>query len=634
VIRVLWSALTLLHLMVIALALSPSAFAVQPNEIIRIGDSPRINLQAKHTAYFVEHESLDPAQIISDSSIQWQQIHSKTINIGMQTSPMWFRFELHNTMATKVRRLIEIRWNNFEEIALYERYGNQAADQYTLAEKGQKSSSQLFYINLEPGQSTELFLRIKCQNQIFLPIFIWQQEVFTTAHANLLNWYFLAFGALLSLTLYNLSLFIFTREKTYFYYTFYAISVIIYELGMTGIGSRYVWDTLPWMHKNGFALGVNLCFFSAALFFREFLEIKSYTKWITIAWYVIVGYWALGLLSLVFLGWFPSFALESSLITCICAVIGTIWLLALGSISARYYAVAWGTLIVFTMATLSMIAGFTPYSEITEYCQMAGFLAEMLLLSIALAARINRERLHREQQQQETLILQMEISRERENKIRAQEHILKLEKETNLDLEKRVQVRTQELHQAMRDLQLANKEMSKLSVTDSLTQVHNRRYFDDVLDREITRASRSQKPLALILIDIDHFKQFNDNYGHLVGDECLRTVALALQNGISRKSDLVARYGGEEFAVILPDTNAAEAFTVAEKIRTTIQSLEFTHQGIRVPISASLGIATVVPDQAFRPTGLIQLADSALYQAKDQGRNRCVAVGNSHKRAN
>ncbi|WP_158319818.1 diguanylate cyclase [Alcanivorax sp. NBRC 101098] len=411
------------------------------------------------------------------------------------------------------------------------------------------------------------------------------------------------------------------------------VSVLQFARFITGIGSHYVWQQSAWMQKNGFALGVNLSFFTAALFFREFLDLKSYTRVITIAWYIITIYWALGLISLIGFGWFPGFALESSLLSCICAVIGTVWLLALGNISARYYAVAWGALLVCTMFTILMVAGILPYNDITEYSQMVGFLIEMLLLSIALAARINRERTQRELQQKNMLKLQMEINRERDNKIQAQEHILKLEKEAKQELEYRVQERTLELQKAMHDLQSANNEMARLTVTDSLTLLHNRRYFDEILEKELIRSNRSQQPVSLILIDIDHFKQFNDNYGHLVGDECLRAVALALKNEISRKSDLAARYGGEEFAVILPDTNGSQAITVAENIRNTIQNLVFKHQDLRIPISASLGIASVVADKGYTPSDLIEMADSGLYQAKNQGRNRCVAVGGARKQS-
>ncbi|MCK5789215.1 MAG: GGDEF domain-containing protein [Ketobacter sp.] len=173
-------------------------------------------------------------------------------------------------------------------------------------------------------------------------------------------------------------------------------------------------------------------------------------------------------------------------------------------------------------------------------------------------------------------------------------------------------------------LEIANRELAKLSVTDPLTKVHNRRYFDETLAREIERSSRTGQALSLILVDIDHFKQFNDLYGHLVGDDCLRLVAATLKEVASRSTDLVARYGGEEFAIVLPDTKQAEAYLVAERVRSKINQLNFIYKGKRIPISASLGVVGRVIASGEGGEAIIGAADKALYEAKNQGRNCSV----------
>lgn len=167
-----------------------------------------------------------------------------------------------------------------------------------------------------------------------------------------------------------------------------------------------------------------------------------------------------------------------------------------------------------------------------------------------------------------------------------------------------------------------------LSATDGLTQVPNRRLFDETLAREWHRALRDATPLALILVDIDHFKRYNDHYGHVAGDECLKQVAVAMRSSLHRAGDFVARYGGEEFAVILPATSTKQAVEIAEKIRLAVSALAIAHidNSVSATVSISLGVASTVPDRAGEGISLVQTADRALYLAKDGGRNRTVAA--------
>lgn len=169
--------------------------------------------------------------------------------------------------------------------------------------------------------------------------------------------------------------------------------------------------------------------------------------------------------------------------------------------------------------------------------------------------------------------------------------------------------------------------LERLTTQDHLTGISNRRRFDDYLEVEWRRAAREQVPISLISIDIDHFKAFNDHYGHPRGDHCLIHVARSLASCVTRPSDLVARCGGEEFACVLPATDSAGAEKLAEQMRAGIlaQCLEHAHSSTHSHVTISLGVATTVP-QADEPVqALIDLADAALYEAKSAGRNRYVA---------
>ncbi|MBF0573111.1 MAG: GGDEF domain-containing protein [Desulfamplus sp.] len=167
--------------------------------------------------------------------------------------------------------------------------------------------------------------------------------------------------------------------------------------------------------------------------------------------------------------------------------------------------------------------------------------------------------------------------------------------EINTQLEKKVEERTHELREANNKLSEINLKLASISITDGLTQIANRRHFDEIISQEYARHVRSQANLSLILLDIDHFKAFNDNYGHVNGDECLRQVARVIADCAVRPADLAARYGGEEFACILPETDSNGAVTVAENIRIGVMALKIPHKASKAAeyVTVSLGVITV-----------------------------------------
>jgi diguanylate cyclase (GGDEF)-like protein len=203
-------------------------------------------------------------------------------------------------------------------------------------------------------------------------------------------------------------------------------------------------------------------------------------------------------------------------------------------------------------------------------------------------------------------------------------------------LQKQLQEQNELLQQEIADrvtaeatLQKANQRLHELAIVDDLTQIANRRHFYEYFHQEWPRLLRENAPMSVILCDIDHFKLYNDTYGHLAGDECLQKVAHAIHSSVKRPADLVARYGGEEFGVILPNTLIEGAFILAEEMRQQVHDLKIPHA--RSPIdeyvSLSLGISHVIPSNDIHPEMLIGWADDALYDAKRQGRNRsCLKV--------
>ncbi|MBC7184761.1 MAG: diguanylate cyclase, partial [Marinobacter sp.] len=271
-----------------------------------------------------------------------------------------------------------------------------------------------------------------------------------------------------------------------------------------------------------------------------------------------------------------------------------------GQVLGGFYVLAWTPLLIGHLILALSKLGVMPRSFLTEFVPQLGVALEVILLSFAMAYRINLERRRRHE---------------------AQEQALAIQQQANQTLEMRVQERTEELERA-------NERLRSISLTDGLTQIANRRRFDQKLEEEWKRAQRHGHPLSLLLLDIDHFKRVNDELGHLVGDDCLSDVAARCAAEVQRSEDLLARYGGEEFSILLPATPEQGAAQVAERVRQAVaRSPVYSGAGVApVSLTISVGVATLVPGLDMEPQELIRQADDALYAAKEAGRNRVMAA--------
>ena len=202
----------------------------------------------------------------------------------------------------------------------------------------------------------------------------------------------------------------------------------------------------------------------------------------------------------------------------------------------------------------------------------------------------------------------------------------------NAELEERVRLRTGELLEANQKLAAANQQLQILSTIDSLTELLNRRSFEEQFVHEWRLNARRKTPLAILMIDIDFFKHYNDSLGHLAGDTCLQTVARTLSGTLRRPTDKTARYGGEEFVVLLSDTVPSAAMAIAESLRLAIENLAIPHpdSAISRVVTISIGIACCTPSIDAKPLDILDLADKALYMAKHNGRNQVTDASGCH----
>jgi diguanylate cyclase (GGDEF)-like protein len=207
--------------------------------------------------------------------------------------------------------------------------------------------------------------------------------------------------------------------------------------------------------------------------------------------------------------------------------------------------------------------------------------------------------------------------------------LLEQQQESQDLLEERVQERTLELHITLQELEEANRELEQKNTLDELTGLFNRRFYDQKILAEYRRSKRNLTPLSLLIIDIDHFKAVNDNYGHQMGDYCLVWLSNHLKKSLKRGSDMAFRYGGEEFCIILPDTDEKGAMVFAEALRKNIEHQACSHEDIEIALTISSGIFTYMQQDDVKPEQMFTRADKALYKAKHNGRNQTQVYKNS-----
>lgn len=580
----------------VTLAHSESSFTITGEDVINLGSG---------VSYLEDPSGALTADEVLKQTSGWKINQQDVFNKAYSDATWWLRLNLSNHSAQEDWLfVIEYPLLDYVNINIYKEDGTH--QRYAMGDRvpfGQRPENYRYFVvplTIPGNQSIQLLIQLKSTGAIDVPLKLWEPKAYAAHATNKMVLHGLYFGALIIIAVYNLLLYLAIGARSYIYYVGFVLSIGLFFAIMDGWAFQYFWPNSPGLNERSLIfIDALVCTFGA-LFARRFLDVPSFSKLLDRGLVLLVATaFIFTSLSLI-LPYSILIRLMTMLlaVSCVYALSCGIVALVNGKIEARYYIVAWITLFVGGISYALANIGVFPVNLFTLNAAQIGSALEMVLLSFALAERINHERAMR---------------------INAQQKALDLQIQNNAELELRVQERTAALEDAL-------KKLEDLSNTDQLTGIKNRRFMDYFLSMELNRAGRFGRSIVVMLLDVDHFKKVNDTHGHLVGDECLKEIARRTSQQACRASDLVARYGGEEFCVVLPETDAEGAIVVAEKIRKSVASETIATSSGPLSVSISIGVCVSRPQPKETISMILDKADKALYESKTQGRNRSTLV--------
>lgn len=584
------------------------AAALQP--VVLSPGMHRISLTA-HTAYRHDITSTDTAEnaFAHARAGRFKPLPGGKTAFGFQKGAFWFRVALRNDNPDETRWVLVQDYALSDKVDLYGRYADgrefsqRGGDSLPFSARSIPYRDPNFRIDIPYGETVELLVRVESQSSMQVPLELYTPFAFTSMSRDTQFVMGLYYGILLALFTYNLVLWLSLRDSSYFWYLFHISAFGLVLFTLNGFGFEYFWPNSTWLADKSVPLSICLALIGMQQFARTFLELPQRLPWGNRVSLALIAFFVLlGIASF----WLPyrvstPIASRAVLIGVLWIVIATFIVMRRGYAPARLFLLAWGMFLFGTSMFTVLAFGIVPKNFMTEYGVQIGSALEMLLLSIALGYRY--------------------ASLRNENE--------RIVNEANLQLERKVAQRTQEVRSALIQLEDAHRRLRDSSRRDGLTGLYNRTHFHDAFDRALEQGREDGKPLSVMMIDLDHFKQINDRYGHLAGDDCLRWAAQKIGQSLrAHESALLARFGGEEFVVALPGYDLPQAIAAAEQLRQKLVEEPCRSGDHTIRVSASIGVHTVDPSRLpdhhdGDASAMLAAADHALYNAKACGRD-CV----------
>ncbi|MFY9478832.1 MAG: diguanylate cyclase [Aquabacterium sp.] len=576
-----------------------------------IGD--QIQSVALGTELQVLHDpdgTLDVAHARADAT-RWRDHDRSTFSPGFSPGRWWVRVRVSNDQGQRLQAVLDIGSSLPDRIEVWQldMAGNVlrqdvAGDRVPLDEWPLRQRTPAFPVWLDAGEQRDLYLRLSSHDGL--------QEAITpvlrtaeaqASHAGNESLAFgLYFGLLMGMLAYNTFLCVSARSRAFGFYVLHLASFLVWSFTFRGFGLRYLWPEHPDLNNQILAASVGAAMATVGLFQIYYLDVRRQAPRL---FKLLVAVVVLNLLCML-PPLFGVYALSFGLIMLAgfaFVVVGgvcTLYLLSKGSRPAFYMTLSFAALSTGMLLYYFSVLGVLPAGWVTEYGLEVGASLQALLLAFGVADRLN------------TL---------KSQKLRAEHEALMAQKALATRLDALVRQRTEDLEQA-------NQRLAALSITDELTGAFNRRHFNQVFADEVARHQRHGTPLVFSLFDVDHFKAYNDRYGHQAGDEVLRSIAQAVRQRLRRSGDLLFRLGGEEFGVLLSVEHTLEGGrTFVEELCEAIEAMAITHEdSAHGVVTASFGLMLLGPqDTGLAPDAIYARADELLYQAKMDGRNRVAS---------
>lgn len=528
----------------------------------------------------------------------------QSLNFGFTSSTYWFRVKLINRNPSVSDWILEVPYPMLDYVDVYLAYrysdkemvSYRGGDLVPFSTRELKQPYMMYKVPLAGHEAATLLVRVQTGSSMQVPLVLWTSHALLQGQHRETIVMGAYFGTLAAMLIFNLMIYLAIRDVNYLYYVCFLASSLLFFGSLRGYAFQYLWPDSPGWGNIATPFSLGLISVAIIQFSREFLQLHVNLPRFELLFKGLLVVFVGVMLASFFLSY--TFAIQvgtlSTLVLSPLALAAGVLCLKKGVLHAKFYMLAWTVLLCFMFIYALKTFGALPQTFITENGLLIGTALEAILLSFALAHRLR-------------------VLREENDRI--QKGITEM-------LERRVAERTCELDKALAHVAEANKKLTALSHTDGLTGLGNRIYLNEVMDSEWRRLQRSGEPFSVLMLDIDHFKNVNDTYGHLCGDVCLKQVARTAQDLLQRPADGAFRYGGEEFVVLLPATDEQGALYLGEQIRQKVSDLVVGCEGQEIRFTVSIGVGCLIPDANTSPADLLHNADVALYDAKHGGRNR------------